>query len=382
MNKMPQSFKIRVNRSPVSAEFLPSADDRKGRLGFGWTDDATPYAPIDPRAFAPQGSRSAPASSPDTNTGPYGNGDSSNYGPYGGADGTNYSVYGSHSRQVGLGYQPDLPDLRDYQLDSKSRAEQAELKQAIAEMIEAIQQANVRTTADKEKGKDDKKSKPSARQGQQLAPSYLLHQIDKLPSRYDLRATGHLSPVEDQGPIGSCTAQAVVGLIEYLMRAGGGDGHDMSRLFVYKLSRRLLGWEGDTGAYLRTAIKSVAMFGLPPEKDPVGSGAYDPNGIVQEAIQMQTIVSLVAAGLGRDSKVGMYLYNSPEYCETNFGAMKFGAIPINVNYRYLDEELWYLLDNADAEALVFHSSLADRVAHVVGRLPKLRLLIQVEAVKQ
>ena len=276
MNKMPQSFKIRVNRSPVSAEFLPSADDRKGRLGFGWTDDATPYAPIDPRAFAPQGSRSAPASSPDTNTGPYGNGGGTNYGPYGGADGTNYSVYGSHSRQVGLGYQPDLPDLRDYQLDSKSRAEQAELKQAIAEMIEAIQQANVRTTADKEKGKDDKKSKPSARQGQQLAPSYLLHQIDKLPSRYDLRATGHLSPVEDQGPIGSCTAQAVVGLIEYLMRAGGGDGHDMSRLFVYKLSRRLLGWEGDTGAYLRTAIKSVAMFGLPPESEwPYDVTRYD-----------------------------------------------------------------------------------------------------------
>ena len=41
--------------------------------------------------------------------------------------------------------------------------------------------------------------------------------------------------------------------------------------------------------------------------------------------------ALVAAGLGRDSKVGMYLYNSPEYCETNFGAMKFGAIPINLS---------------------------------------------------
>lgn len=61
-------------------------------------------------------------------------------------------------------------------------------------MIEAIQQANALATPDKGKGKDDKKSKPSARQGQQLAPSYLLHQIDKLPSRYDLRATGHLSP--------------------------------------------------------------------------------------------------------------------------------------------------------------------------------------------
>ena len=88
--------------------------------------------------------------------------------------------------------------------------------------------------------------------------------------------------------------------------------------------------------------------------------------------------ALVAAGLGRDSKVGMYLYNSPEYCETNFGAMKFGAIPINVNYRYLDDELRYLLDNADAEAVVFHSSLGDRIARVAGGLPKLKLLVEVD----
>ena len=60
----------------------------------------------------------------------------------------------------------------------------------------------------------------------------------------------------------------------------------------------------------------------------------------------------------------MYLYNSPEYCETNFAAMKIRGIPINVNYRYLDDELAYLLDNADMEALVFHSSLGDRVARV------------------
>ena len=38
------------------------------------------------------------------------------------------------------------------------------------------------------------------------------------------------------------------------------------------------------------------------------------------------------------------------------------GVPVNVNYRYLDDELWYLLDNADAEALVFHRSLGDRVA--------------------
>ena len=87
---------------------------------------------------------------------------------------------------------------------------------------------------------------------------------------------------------------------------------------------------------------------------------------------------LLDAGLGPQSKVGMYLYNSPEYCETNFASMKFGGIPINVNYRYLDNELEYLLDNADIEALVFHSSLGDRVARVSGRLPKLRLLVEVD----
>ena len=83
------------------------------------------------------------------------------------------------------------------------------------------------------------------------------------------------------------------------------------------------------------------------------------------------------AGLGAHAKVGMYLYNSPEYCETNFAAMKIRGIPINVNYRYLDDELAYLVDNADMEALVFHSSLGDRVARVRSRLPRLRLLIEV-----
>jgi 3-oxocholest-4-en-26-oate---CoA ligase len=85
-----------------------------------------------------------------------------------------------------------------------------------------------------------------------------------------------------------------------------------------------------------------------------------------------------AAGLGFDSKVGLYLYSCNEYLEAQFGALKMRGVPVNVNYRYLDEELWYLLDNADAEALVFHSSLGDRVASVIGRLPRLKLLIEVD----
>ncbi len=88
--------------------------------------------------------------------------------------------------------------------------------------------------------------------------------------------------------------------------------------------------------------------------------------------------ALLDAGLGPQSTVGMYLYNSPEYCETNFAALKIRGVPINVNYRYLDDELVYLLDNADVEALVFHSSLGDRVERVRGRLPRLRLLVEVD----
>jgi len=88
--------------------------------------------------------------------------------------------------------------------------------------------------------------------------------------------------------------------------------------------------------------------------------------------------AFVAAGLGPDSKIGLYLYNGPEYLEAQYGAMKMRGVPINVNYRYLDEELWYLLDNSDAEALAFHSSLGERVARVLPRLPKLKLLIEVD----
>ncbi|MEI7752911.1 MAG: AMP-binding protein [Actinomycetota bacterium] len=86
----------------------------------------------------------------------------------------------------------------------------------------------------------------------------------------------------------------------------------------------------------------------------------------------------VDAGLVPDSKVGLFLYNSNEYLEAQYAAFKMRGVPVNVNYRYLDEELWYLLDNSDAEALVFHSSLGDRVARIIGRLPKIKLLIEVD----
>lgn len=83
----------------------------------------------------------------------------------------------------------------------------------------------------------------------------------------------YCSPIEDQGELGSCTAQAAVGIMEYEMRRNGVPHVDGSRLFVYKTSRKLLGWTGDTGAYLRTAIKAIATFGIPPEEH----WPYDPD---------------------------------------------------------------------------------------------------------
>ncbi len=85
-----------------------------------------------------------------------------------------------------------------------------------------------------------------------------------------------------------------------------------------------------------------------------------------------------AAGLGPDSKIALYMYNGNEYLVAQYAAFKMRGVPVNVNYRYLDDELRYLLDNSDAEAIVFHTSLGDRVARVVDRLPNLKLLIAVD----
>ena len=73
------------------------------------------------------------------------------------------------------------------------------------------------------------------------------------------------SPIEDQGSLGSCTANACMGMVEYMERRGVGNYTDGSRLFLYKTTRKLLGWTGDTGAFLRTTMKALVNFGIPPE---------------------------------------------------------------------------------------------------------------------
>ena len=83
-------------------------------------------------------------------------------------------------------------------------------------------------------------------------------------------------------------------------------------------------------------------------------------------------------GLGPDSKVGIYLHNSNEYLEAQYAAFKIRGCPINVNYRYTADELIYLLDNADVEAVVFQGCYAMRIWEIAKQLPKLKLLLQVD----
>ncbi len=128
----------------------------------------------------------------------------------------------SEIRYGGMGWQRDLPDYRDYTPDTK------EIKTVLSESAPL---------------------KAAARSA---------------PDQVDLRQW--CSPIEDQQSIGSCTAHAGVGLIEYYERRTSNSHVDASRLFLYKVTRNLMKVTGDTGAYLRDTMKAMVLFGVPPEE--------------------------------------------------------------------------------------------------------------------
>src|SRR5262249_30501170 len=83
------------------------------------------------------------------------------------------------------------------------------------------------------------------------------------------------------------------------------------------------------------------------------------------------------AGSGQGARVANYLYNSPAYLEALYAALKLSAVPVNVNYRYRQDELTHLLADSQVDVVVFHASLAERVADVLPRLAHVRLAVQV-----
>ena len=139
----------------------------------------------------------------------------------------------------GFGRKRDLNDIRDY------TPETPQVKQLLQQSI----------------GEDSNGVRTQIRKSK-IMP-------DPLPPSVDNRKW--CSPVEDQGNLGSCTAHAGTSMYEYMERkayGSGGKSIDGSRLFLYKTTRFLMGQEGigDSGAYIRTTLGAIRMFGIPPEE--------------------------------------------------------------------------------------------------------------------
>lgn len=94
-------------------------------------------------------------------------------------------------------------------------------------------------------------------------------------------------------------------------------------------------------------------------------------GLAQEREQLENWES-------GQSHVALYMYNCNEYMESVLGAYKCRSVPFNVNYRYQEEELNYLLENADTQAVVFHSRFAPLLANIKSKLPQVKLWLQVD----
>jgi C1A family cysteine protease len=124
--------------------------------------------------------------------------------------------------KLGMGWLPDYPDFRDYTVEQDS------MKAMLTKARVAVRRKV------------------------------------SLPTSADLRAW--CSPIENQGSLGSCTANAGVGIAEYFERRAFGKHIDASRLFLYKATRSMLHWTGDTGAFLRSTMGALALFGVPPEE--------------------------------------------------------------------------------------------------------------------
>jgi C1A family cysteine protease len=138
----------------------------------------------------------------------------------------------------GLGYVPDIPNMNDY------TEEHPEISPLLASTKVLKTSGGAQPT--------------SAARGARAAAA------PKVAASVDLRS--FCSPVEDQGQLGSCTANAAVGLVEFFENKAFNKCIDASRLFVYKMTRDLLQWTGDTGATIRATMGALVLVGAPPEK--------------------------------------------------------------------------------------------------------------------
>jgi len=87
--------------------------------------------------------------------------------------------------------------------------------------------------------------------------------------------------------------------------------------------------------------------------------------------------ALLARGAEYGDKAGFYLRNQPEYMEALAACFKARLVQVNVNYRYLDDELFYIFDNSDAAVVFYDADFRDNVERVRSRLPKVKVWVEI-----
>jgi acyl-CoA synthetase (AMP-forming)/AMP-acid ligase II len=114
------------------------------------------------------------------------------------------------------------------------------------------------------------------------------------------------------------------------------------------------------------------------EREYVVAGGQRRTYIELEARSNRLAHHLADQGVGPGDHVGIYAYNCVEWVETLWAVFKLRAVWVNINYRYVADELAYLFDNADLVALVFQREFAPRVAGVRDQLPMLRYAVMLD----
>ncbi len=214
-----------------------------------------------------------------------------------------------------MGWLRDYPDFRDFTIDHAEIAPKLKLLGQEESVSDMLRKVGVQSVGMKPQGTMETEAS--------LHPSV------------DLRTW--CSPIEDQDRLGSCTAHAGVGVVEYFEKRALGRHLDASRLFLYKVTRNMLHWTGDTGAFLRTTMGALVLFGVPPEEywtyaiadfekePPAFCYSYaqnfqaiqyyrlDPPGIPAEVLK-DRVKLFLAAGL--PSMFGFTVYSSYQQADT------------------------------------------------------------------
>lgn len=172
----------------------------------------------------------------------------------------------------------------------------------------------------------------------------------KLPPKMDLRQW--CTPIDDQGLIGSCTAHAASSVVEFFQQKVFNKHKKHSRLFIYKVTRNLMHESQDAGAYLRTTLGALVLFGATdeeywpynPKRVNVEPDAFnyayaqnfktlkyfrhDPENLPKEQV-VNNIKKYLAAGI--PSMIGFETFPSLKFSTTNGGLIAFPTSSENAN---------------------------------------------------